>query len=41
MALEGYIKVPQGVYMTIDLAVIDDLLKQYKTPEEILGVTGC
>jgi putative transposase len=26
--------------MTIDLAVIDDLLKQYKTPEEILGKNG-
>ena len=26
--------------MTIDLAVIDDLLKQYKSPEEILGENG-
>lgn len=26
--------------MTIDLAVIDDLLKKYKTPEEILGDNG-
>jgi len=26
--------------MTIDLAVIDDLLKKYKTPEEILGENG-
>jgi len=32
MAFEGYTKVPQGVYMTINLAVIDDLLKKYKTP---------
>jgi len=40
MAFEGYTKVPQGVYMTIDLAVIDDLLKKYKPPEEILGDNG-
>lgn len=26
--------------MTIDLAVIDDLLKKFKTPEEILGDNG-
>ena len=26
--------------MTINLAVIDDLLKTYKTPEEILGDNG-
>jgi len=26
--------------MTIDLSVIDDLLKQYKSPEEILGENG-
>jgi len=26
--------------MTIDLAVIDDLLKKYKPPEEILGDNG-
>lgn len=40
MAFEGYTKVPQGVYMPINLAVIDDLLKEYKTPEEILGDNG-
>ena len=40
MACKGYTQVPQGVYMTIDLAVIDDLLKKYKTPEEILGDNG-
>ena len=26
--------------MTIDVAVIDDLLKKYKSPEEILGENG-
>ena len=40
MAFKGYTQVPQGVYMTIDLAVIDDLLKKFKTPEEILGDNG-
>jgi hypothetical protein len=30
---------PYGVHTTINLDVVDDLLKHYKTPEEILGVS--